>query len=56
MFHPQIDMKSGEMNVRREFPEWRKGVHHMHQVLEFMRVAFYMLDIKEPVNEEAAEM
>ena len=56
MFHPQIDTKSGEINMNREFPEWNKNVHHLYQVLEFMRVAFYMLDLKEPINEEAAEM
>ncbi|KAK3933334.1 AKT-interacting protein [Frankliniella fusca] len=56
IFHPQVDMKSGEMNVKREFPEWRKGFHHLWQVLEYMRTAFYMLDMKEPVNDECSEM
>lgn len=56
MFHPQVDMKTGEMNLKREFPEWRKGFHHLWQVLEFMRTAFYMLDIKDPANEESTEM
>lgn len=55
MFHPQVDLKSGEMNVKRDFPEWRKGLH-LWQVLEFMRTAFCILDTKEPVNEECAEI
>lgn len=55
MFHPQVDSKSGEMNVKRDFPEWRKGLH-LWQVLEFMRTAFYILDTKEPANEECTEM
>lgn len=56
MFHPQVDLKSGEMNVKRDFPEWRKGINHLWQVLKLMRTAFYVLDMKDPANEEATEM
>lgn len=54
IFHPLIDPDSGELDVKRAFQKWRRGINHLHQVLLYARRVFYKIDITLPSNPEAA--
>lgn len=56
VFHPMINPNTGEMDVKSGFQEWRKNVNHIYQVVQYVRRAFYKIETKIPLNEEAAEM
>ena len=51
-----INPNTGEMDVKSGFQEWRKNVNHIYQVVQFVRRAFYKIEAKVRLNEEAAEM
>lgn len=54
VFHPLVDPTTGELDVKRAFPKWRKNNNHIWQVLLFARRCFYKIDTKSPFNPEAA--
>lgn len=56
VFHPVVDPKTGELDVRRAFQKWRRNVHQLWQVLLYARKIFYKIDTKCPLNEEAANL
>ncbi|XP_069677826.1 AKT-interacting protein isoform X2 [Periplaneta americana] len=55
-FHPMINPSTGEMDVKSGFHEWRKNVNHIWQVVQYIRRAFYKIETKAPLNQEASEM
>ncbi|XP_046842804.1 protein AKTIP homolog isoform X2 [Xenia sp. Carnegie-2017] len=55
VYHPLINIESGEVDVKQAFPSWRT-VNHLWQVLLFVRRLFYRIEISDAVNEEAAEL
>jgi ubiquitin-protein ligase len=55
VFHPQISPE-GDLNVGRGFPEWKKNMNHIWQVVEYARKTFLKIDSGNPINEEAAKM
>ncbi|GLV38832.1 pendolino [Carabus blaptoides fortunei] len=58
IFHPVIDGSSGELNLKAGFPEWKKGEHHIWQILKYINWIFDNLSgsIEHAVNEEASYM
>lgn len=55
-FHPMINPNTGEMDVMSGFQEWRKNVNHIWQVIHYVRRAFYKIETKSPLNQEASEL
>ena len=53
-FHPLIDPNTGELDVQRAFPTWKRNVNHIWNVLLYIRRIFYKIDIQKPLNPEAA--
>ena len=51
-----INANTGEMDVRSGFQEWRKNVNHIWQVVHYVRRAFYKIETKSPLNQEASEL
>lgn len=56
VFHPVINMETGELDVKRTFPKWRRNINHLCQVLLYARRIFYKIDMKNPLNPEAAHL
>lgn len=56
VFHPVIDPKTGELDVKRGFQKWRRNINQLWQVLLYARKVFYKIDTKCPLNEEAAKL
>ncbi|KAL4234556.1 hypothetical protein ACF0H5_006197 [Mactra antiquata] len=56
VFHPVIDSKFGELDVKREFKKWRRNGNFLWQVLMYVRRIFFKIDPKCPSNTEAAEL
>ncbi|KAJ8884259.1 hypothetical protein PR048_016116 [Dryococelus australis] len=56
VFHPLVSSDTGEMDVKSGFPEWRKNVNHLWQVVQFVRRAFYKIETKSAINKEAATL
>ncbi|CAI9720663.1 Hypothetical predicted protein [Octopus vulgaris] len=54
IFHPVINPETGELDVKRAFPKWRKSVNHLWQILLYVRKIFYKIDTKSPWNHDAA--
>lgn len=56
VYHPLINMETGELDIKRAFPLWRRTVNHLWQVLLFARRLFYRIESSNAVNEEAATL
>jgi len=54
VFHPSVDAITHELDLRRGFHKWKRNVNHIWQILLFARRAFYKIEAKDAVNEEAA--
>ncbi|XP_031561496.1 protein AKTIP homolog [Actinia tenebrosa] len=56
IFHPVVNIETGELDVKRAFPKWRRSVNHLWQVLLYTRRIFYKIDTRDPLNPEAANL
>ncbi|XP_067946336.1 AKT-interacting protein-like isoform X2 [Watersipora subatra] len=56
IFHPLIDPATGRLDVQRAFPKWKRHVNHLWQVLMYAKRSFYKIDVKDPLNPEAAKL
>uniref|UniRef100_A0A1B6LXN4 UBC core domain-containing protein n=1 Tax=Graphocephala atropunctata TaxID=36148 RepID=A0A1B6LXN4_9HEMI len=56
MFHPSVDPVTGEVGVASVFPEWRKDVNRLWQMLDHVVQMFCSIDTKNAVNMEAAHL
>ncbi|XP_060552080.1 AKT-interacting protein-like isoform X2 [Ruditapes philippinarum] len=56
VFHPLVDPKTFELDVKREFKKWRRNANFLWQVLLYVRRVFFKIDPKCPLNTEAAEL
>ncbi|XP_035827466.1 AKT-interacting protein isoform X2 [Aplysia californica] len=56
VFHPLIHPETGEVDIKRAFPRWRKNVNHLWQVFLYVKKIFYKLEVKSPSNPEAATL
>ena len=55
-FHPLVDAKTGELEVSRAFPRWKRDVHRIYNVLAFTRRIFFKIDTEGARNAEAAAL
>jgi len=56
VFHPSVDPDSREMELRSMFPEWKKDVNRLWQILDHVLQMFCCVDTKNALNKEAAEL
>ncbi|XP_054714241.1 AKT-interacting protein-like [Uloborus diversus] len=56
MFHPLINIETGELDVKRAFPKWRRNVNHLWQLIQYAKRIFYKIETESPLNLEAAEL
>lgn len=56
VFHPSIDEDTLELNVKSAFPEWRRDVNHLWQVLQYTYSVFHKMESKAPLNKLAAHL
>lgn len=56
VFHPSVDPISGEMELKSAFPEWRKDVNRLWQILDHVVQMFCSVDPKNALNSEAADL
>lgn len=54
VYHPLVNIETGELDIKQAFPLWRRTVNHLWQVLLFARRLFYRIESSNPINEEAA--
>ncbi|KAL5020918.1 hypothetical protein ScPMuIL_000073 [Solemya velum] len=54
VFHPLVEPQTGELDVLRAFPKWRRNTNKLWQVLLYARRIFYKIDTKTPTNPKAA--
>jgi len=54
VFHPLIDMETGELDLTKGFQKWRRNVNHLWQVLLYTKRVFNKIQTTSPVNTEAA--
>ena len=50
-----MDVLTYELDLRRGFHKWKRNVNHIWQILLYARRAFYKIEAKEAVNQEAAD-
>ncbi|CAL1263416.1 unnamed protein product [Larinioides sclopetarius] len=56
VFNPLINIETGELDVKRAFPKWRRNVNHLWQVIQYAKRIFFKIESELPVNAEAAEL
>lgn len=56
VFHPVIHFETGELDVRREFPTWRRGVDFLYHLLAYAQGIFHNVETTDPLNMEAAKL
>ncbi|PRP78684.1 hypothetical protein PROFUN_13423 [Planoprotostelium fungivorum] len=56
VYHPQVDLESGSLNIQRAFPNWNHETDYLWQVLNYVKRVFYKIDTIEPLNQAAADM
>lgn len=56
VFHPSVDPVSGEAELKSMFPEWRKDVNRLWQVLDHVVQMFCSVRVKNPLHTEAAHL
>ncbi|XP_065920690.1 protein AKTIP homolog [Dysidea avara] len=56
VFHPVVNCETGELDIRREFPIWRRGVDFLYHLLAYAQGIFYNVETRDPLNVEAAKL
>ncbi|CAF1269349.1 unnamed protein product [Rotaria sordida] len=56
VYHPQINPHTGELDIKRYFPVWKRNVHHLWQVLRYIRRIFQKIETINAVNSDAAHL
>lgn len=55
-YHPLVDSRTGQLDVKRGFPKWKRDVHRIYNVLAFARRIFFKIDTEGALNTEAATL
>lgn len=55
VFHPLVNIETGELDVKRGFPKWRHA-NHLWQVVLYTRQVFYKIETHSPLNIDAANL
>ncbi|CAF1084160.1 unnamed protein product [Adineta steineri] len=56
IYHPQINVDTGELDIKRYFPVWKRNGHHLWQVLRYIRRIFQKIETTNSVNVDAANL
>ena len=57
VFHPMVDLNTGELDVKRKFPTWRGAPKdYLWHVVAYVRRIFYKVETSQPLNAEAATL
>ncbi|TRY77250.1 hypothetical protein TCAL_00126 [Tigriopus californicus] len=56
VFHPAVDPETNELNLKNTFPKWKRNIHHIWQILLYIRKVFYKIDPQEMKNVEACSL
>lgn len=56
MYHPLVDLETGELETKKEFQRWRRDINHIYHLLTFARKIFYNVDTTYAVNDEAVDL
>lgn len=58
LFHPAVDEITRDFAVQAFFPEWKKDVNHVYQVLVILKQILHCVDARsfQPVHTKAAEL
>lgn len=56
VFHPVVHYETGELDVRREFPTWRRGVDFLYHLLQYAQGIFHNVETTDPLNSDAAKL
>jgi ubiquitin-protein ligase len=56
IYHPQIDINTGELDIVRYFPVWKRNGHHLWQVLRYIRRIFQKIETTNALNLDAAHL
>ncbi|KAL1123988.1 hypothetical protein AAG570_001758, partial [Ranatra chinensis] len=57
IYHPLVDAETREVDLRVGFPDWKSRIHHLWQVLQYVRDMFYNLPsppVRSPTQRENA--
>lgn len=55
-FHPMINSHTGELDVKKGFPKWKREVHRIYNVMAFTRRIFFKIDTEAALNTAAADL
>ncbi len=56
VYHPQVDLGTGQLDTKKEFQRWRRDVNHIHHLLKYAKSIFNNVDVHDPCNGEAAKL
>ena len=56
VYHPMVDLETGELETKKEFQRWRRDINHIYHLLTFARKIFYQISTLYAVNTEAADL
>ncbi|CAF2150964.1 unnamed protein product [Rotaria magnacalcarata] len=56
VYHPQMSAQTGELDIKRYFPVWKRNGHHLWQVLRYIRRIFQKIEITNAINLDAAQL
>lgn len=56
VYHPLINSDSGELDITQYISNWKRNIHHIYQVLYYVRRIFSQIETKNALNKEAAEL
>ena len=56
VYHPLVDVETGELETKKEFQRWRRDINHIYHLLLFARKIFYNIDTQHAVNQEAVDL
>ncbi|ELT87326.1 hypothetical protein CAPTEDRAFT_21008 [Capitella teleta] len=56
VYNPSVHPQTGELDVAKTYPKWRKGVNHLWEVLLLARRVFHKIETKDATNTDAAAL
>ncbi|XP_059163211.1 AKT-interacting protein-like isoform X2 [Physella acuta] len=54
IFHPLVDPATGELDIKRAFPRWRRNINHLWEIVQYAKKVFYKIETKSASNLDAA--
>ena len=56
VYHPQVALETGELDISHQFPSWNSKKHYAVNVLMHIKKIFYEISVDNAVNKEAANL